>query len=200
MGELKMMAINKYKKVYVIGLAFAMLLVSCLYVYDTNKPITQLTIQGKHVYYNNVDDLEAKADLIIVGASVKEFSEYTPTITYNESGRYENFYTITDVKVSKVLKGQYQNNTIPVLQNAAIDKKEKIMLVDDGYSVMEKNKGYLLFLKKSPLEGYYILGINQGKHNIDNTDNNEKETMKKDSFYKNLRQEVSVRFSDKLFN
>jgi len=195
-----MMAINKYKKVYVIGLAFAMLLVSCLYVYDTNKPITQLTIQGKHVYYNNVDDLEAKADLIIVGASLKEFSEYIPTIIYNEFGRYENFYTITDVKVSKVLKGQYQNNTIPVLQNAAIDKKEKIMLVDDGYSVMEKNKGYLLFLKKSPLEGYYILGINQGKHNIDNTDNNEKETMKKDSLYKKLRQEVLVRFSDKLFN
>lgn len=194
------MAINKYKKVYVIGLAFAMLLVSCLYVYDTNKPITQLTIQGKHVYYNNVDDLEAKADLIIVGASLKEFSEYIPTIIYNEFGRYENFYTITDVKVSKVLKGQYQNNTIPVLQNAAIDKKEKIMLVDDGYSVMEKNKGYLLFLKKSPLEGYYILGINQGKHNIDNTDNNEKETMKKDSLYKKLRQEVLVRFSDKLFN
>lgn len=195
-----MMAINKYKKVYVIGLAFAMLLVSCLYVYDTNKPITQLTIQGKHVYYNNVDDLEAKADLIIVGASLKEFSEYIPTIIYNEFGRYENFYTITDVKVSKVLKGQYQNNTIPVLQNAAIDKKEKVMLVDDGYSVMEKNKGYLLFLKKSPLEGYYILGINQGKHNIDNTDNNEKETMKIDSLYKKLRQEVLVRFSDKLFN
>jgi hypothetical protein len=200
MGELKMMAINKYKKVYVIGLAFAMLLVSCLYVYDTNKPITQLTIQGKHVYYNNVDDLEAKADLIIVGASLKEFSEYIPTIIYNEFGRYENFYTITDVKVSKVLKGQYQNNTIPVLQNAAIDKKEKVMLVDDGYSVMEKNKGYLLFLKKSPLDGYYILGINQGKHNIDNTDNNEKETMKIDSLYKKLRQEVLVRFSDKLFN
>jgi len=191
------MTINNYKKIFVIGLALAMLFVSYMYISDINKPITQATISGSHVYYKDADDLEAKADLIIIGAPVKEFSESTPTITYNEFGRYANFYTITDVHVSKVLKGKYQDDTIPVLQNAAIDKTKNIMLIDEGYSVMEKNKEYLLFLKKSPLEGYYILGVNQGKHSVDNSDTKEIDIAKKDNHYKNLKQEVLTKYSNK---
>jgi len=132
MGELKMIVVNNYKKVFVIGLALVMLLASYIYVSDINKPITQVTMLGSYMSYSNADDLEKNADLIIVGTPLKEFSKCTPTITYNEFGRYDNFYTISDIKVSKVLKGQYQNDTIPVLQNAAIDKKENIMLVDEG--------------------------------------------------------------------
>ncbi|RJQ32755.1 MAG: hypothetical protein C4589_00370 [Peptococcaceae bacterium] len=198
-----MIVVNNYKKVFVIGLALVMFLafyIYYIYMSNINKPITQVTILGDYMSYSNADDLEKNADLIIVGTPLKEFSECTPTITYNEFGRYDNFYTVSDIRISKILKGQYQSDTIPVLQNAAIDKKENIMLVDEGYSVMKKGKKYLLFLKKSPLEGYYILGINEGKHSVDNSDVKEKEVAENDSHYKDIKQEVLKKYSDKLAN
>ncbi|OPY58029.1 MAG: hypothetical protein A4E55_01202 [Pelotomaculum sp. PtaU1.Bin035] len=189
------MVITNYKY-SIIGLCLVMLIASCLYFFNNNNSINTVTIHGSHAYYSSAKDMETKADLIIVGTPTKAFNDCTPTITYNNSGRYENFYTITDIRISKILKGEYKDDIVPVAQNAAIDKREKIMLIDDDYSPMEKDKKYLMFLKKNQSNGfYYILGVNQGKHNIDNFDNNEKELLENDTHYKKLRQEVLINFN-----
>ena len=133
-------------------------------------PGKQINIQCNHVLYNDANQLTDYADLIILGQTEKDFSEFSPTFIYTPEGRYQDFYTVTDVKVVKTIKGDYNNNYIPIIQGAALVnspfKKQNDLLINEGYSVLEKGKPYLLFLKKTDDGNYSIVSVNQGKFNM----------------------------------
>jgi len=190
------------KKIIVAGF-IVLLIITGLFVFrgNRNETIQNFVVYGFHVLYKDANELEKDSDLIIIGHTQKDFKEFPATINYNENGRYSDYYTVTDVKINKVIKGQYSKDTIPVIQAAALDKNKNILLISEDCSIMEKSKPYLLFLKRTDLEDVYsIMSVNQGKFNIDNTDTKEKEKEKGESGvqYRDLKEDVLKKYKEYL--
>lgn len=196
-----------FRKSFVLGFFALAAIVTGSFVFSesvrptASESLKKYEVHSNYVEFNDVNSLEEFADLIIIGSPAKPFEEDNPVVTYNKEGRYEDFYTISDVKVKKVLKGEYSKDTVPVLQSAAITTslsgKEKIFMISDDFSVMEKNKKYLLFLKKTDNNNYSIISVNQGKFNIDDQDKNEKELSSHNEQYGKLKKEVIEQYKGK---
>lgn len=153
--------------------------------------------------YENVDVLEKSADAIVVASPEKDLSELEPTLKYTEEGRLEDYYTVTNVKVKKVLKGDDIPKSIDVIQGAAFIKDnelkfEKDVITIEHFRPMEKGKKYLLFLEKKENGQYGILGVFQGKINVDDTDENEKKYTEEDKHYKKLKEDVIKKFKSEI--
>lgn len=121
---------------------------------DENKGMQEpfyggLTLIG----YNTLQDMEKNSPLIVqverTGNSMKKFHDHMN-------------YTITEVKVTKVLKGEKE------LLNKAIN-----IIEFDSMSMtnFDKEKNYVLFLYphngKIATNGYWIRGVYQGKFKLD---------------------------------
>ena len=160
-------------------------------------PAKEIRIQSNLVLYNSLQDINDFADLVIVGSTRKDFSEFKPTVTYNLDGRIEDFYTVTDVKVDKVYKGTFKKENVPVAQVAVtkstLVKLKKDVIIDEHYSIMQTGKKYVLFLKKVENEDFYsIISVYQGKYNIDGLDTDEDKVSNKNPKYSSIKQEVKL--------
>ncbi|WPS85390.1 hypothetical protein SMD22_01820 (plasmid) [Brevibacillus halotolerans] len=163
-------------------------------------PSKTVNVEAKVVGYKDVEALEKEAEYIVVGHLEKDFSEFEPTFKYSPVGRIGEFYTKTDVIIDKVLKGEAGTKTISVLQDAAyIDSptkhKDDLMTIE-GYTPMEKGKEYLLFLQKANVdESYNLLGVYQGKFDINERDGAQGLALE-NSHYQNLKDEVVEKYKD----
>ncbi|QDX94379.1 hypothetical protein EEL30_20075 [Brevibacillus laterosporus] len=163
-------------------------------------PSKVVKVEAKVVGYKNVEALENEAEYIVVGHLEKDFSEYEPTFNYSSVGRIGEFYTKTDVIIDKTLKGETDTKVIPVLQDAAyIDspsKHQDDLLTIEGYEPMEKGREYLLFLSKTnDGESYNLLGVYQGKFDINESDKVQG-LASENSHYQNLRDEVVEKYKE----
>ncbi|MED1665963.1 hypothetical protein [Brevibacillus laterosporus] len=164
-------------------------------------PSKMVRVEAKVVGYKNVEALEREADYIVVGHLEKDFSEYEPTFNYSSVGRVGEFYTKTDVIIDKILKGETDTKIIPVLQDAAyIDsptKHQDDLLTIEGYTPMEKGREYLLFLSKTnDGESYNLLGVYQGKFDINESESKAQGLALENSHYQKLKDEVEEKYKD----
>ena len=68
----------------------------------------------------------------------------------NENGHLILIYTLSEVKINKVISGNVEEgSTITVFENAGYDEVTDREYHIIGYELMEMNKPYLLFLRKS---------------------------------------------------
>lgn len=164
-------------------------------------PSKIMKVEAKVVGYKNVEALERGADYIVVGHLEKDFSEYEPTFKYTSEGRVGEFYTKTDIIIDKTLKGDADTKVIPVLQAAAYVESSFKYQADletiEGFTPMEKGKEYLLFLKKAhDGENYSLLGVYQGKFDIDESDKVQGLALEENSHYQKLKDEVVEKYKD----
>ncbi|MED4766158.1 hypothetical protein ABHN05_11245 [Brevibacillus laterosporus] len=162
-------------------------------------PSKIVNVKDKVVGFKNIEAIERGADYVVVGHLEKDFLEYEPTFKYTSEGRIEEFYTKTDVIIDKVLKGETGTKIIPVLQDAAYinspTKHQDDLLTIEGYTPMEKGKEYLLFLQKANVdESYNLLGVYQGKFDINERDG--AQGLASDSHYQKLKDEVVEKYKD----
>jgi hypothetical protein len=157
-----------------------------------------LRVLANHAVYTSVEELESNADLIVVGKTIKDFDRNKPFIRKNPKSRggrgIAEFYTITPFEVKKVLKGSGNGTGISLIQPAVLidqsNKQEKRLLILDDYTLLKKNSSYLLYLAKTDGGMYGVLGVSQGKFNLDKTDKEEEEFEAKDEQYKELKAKV----------
>lgn len=126
---------------------------------------------------DNIEKLIAKSDIIAIGEPATSVTESKTLIQRYSNGSVIGAISEVEFKVSKVFKGDFNAKSIKVGQQAAVmtDKRNrKFIQVLEGYQPMEKNKKYLLFLRKG-LSGnlYFPNGVMYGKHNTDGTDKEE---------------------------
>jgi hypothetical protein len=125
-------------------------------------------------------------------------------VVRGEEGGNNDSYTITSVKVQKVLKGKFKEQQIKVLQPATIVKESNqppFISTIRGYSPMKKSIKYLLFLSELDhkifpnMRGVYsIISVNQGKFNLDRTDSRETELEAEDEQYADLKAKVRKKY------
>lgn len=188
------------------------------------EPALQLTATS-HITFASVEELASRADLIVVGKTLKEFEQnslvyvsvadtskqrFQPNqsvIVYDETKSLLDYYTITQFEVKKVLKGSFSSKKISVLQAGAIvpksGQKAKYILASEDFSPLKANSAYILFLAKidtvtfpNLADVYSIISINQGKFNLDKTDDKEQAIEIKDQQYKDLKAKVLDKYKN----
>ena len=158
---------NKFK----ILVLFFILLTSCsngrTKLYENNFRKNEY---GNHViadakvdYYGNLNDVEKETEVIVVGKKIKQNSS---KIQKNKNNGYVNgVYTISNFKIEKVIKGNFKvGDVIDVFESAGIDEKTGKIYHIEGYELMEKDEKYLLFLRHSETDPWYMIsGLKFGK-------------------------------------
>ena len=138
---------NKFK---ILFLSF-ILLTSCsngrTKSYENNFRKNQY---GNHIiadakldYYGNLDDVEKETEVIVLGKKIKQ----------NPS------------TIEKVFKGNFKpGDVIDVFESAGIDEETGKIYHIAGYELMEKDEEYLLFLRYSETDPWYMIsGLKFGK-------------------------------------
>ena len=125
---------------------------------------------GNHViadakvdYYGNLNDVEKETEVIVVGKKIKQ----NPSkIQKNKNNGYVNgVYTISNFKIEKVFKGNFKaGDVIDIFESAGIDEETGKIYHIAGYEFMEKDEEYLLFLRRSETDLWYMIsGLKFGK-------------------------------------
>jgi ribosomal protein L30E len=180
-------------------------------------------VLGNAIQFNTVSELEQRASLIIIGKTTANFEDsqvrnieeskqneldFQPnqSITIKDAaGLPVGFYSITSVKINKVLKGSTDLKEINVIQAGAVSSDgsgKQIIIANEGSTPLQKNLKYILFLAKVDTKDYpgagnntySILSINQGKFNLDQKDVTESKEEVKSSQYKALKKQVSEKY------
>lgn len=144
--------------------------------------------------YKDANELFDRADLVVIGSTDQSLKESKVIANTTPNGLLGETYSLTDFNILKVIKGDYKSSNVKVLQDAAyIDDKYFVM---EGYTPLSEKKKYILFLIKTlDSDNYAIMGVNQGKFNIDGQDSKEEKQIQKDEHYKKLKKEVLEKFS-----
>ena len=158
---------NKFK---ILFLSF-ILLTSCsngrTKSYENNFRKNQygnhIFIEAKLDAYRNLNDVEKETEVIVLGKKIKQ----NPS-TIKKDKVYRGVYgayTISNFKIEKVFKGNFKaGDIIVVFESAGIDEKTGKIYHIEGYELMEKDEEYLLFLRHSETDPWYMIsGLKFGK-------------------------------------
>ena len=156
---------NKFK---ILFLSF-ILLTSCsngrTKSYENNFRKNQygnhIFIEAKLDAYRNLNDVEKETEIIVLGKKIKQ----NPSTIQKNNGYVNGVYTISNFKIEKVFKGNFKaGDIIVVFESAGIDEKTGKIYHIEGYELMEKDEKYLLFLRHSETDPWYMIsGLKFGK-------------------------------------
>jgi hypothetical protein len=134
-------------------------------------PISEVFSDSKT--YDIPEELEADADVIVIGKPIADISEskiqsrqvpfgskdnkkfldnYVPGVSYlttTEDGAISSYINIVTIKVQKVLKGDIKTKTIDMVEPAALvqaSDNSRYIIASESYTPLQKNKKYILFL------------------------------------------------------
>jgi hypothetical protein len=85
-----------------------------IYYFAVFNNTTVIEVHGFYEGYNSAQSLYDDAELVIIGKPTKDFYERDHHATYtdkgiNPLGSVQDFYTITNIAVEEVVKGEVQN-------------------------------------------------------------------------------------------
>ena len=161
-----------------------------LYNYEiTSEPFESMPIvnsYANHVTYNNADEMFDDAEIVIIGMPVETFTDGEERFFDSENNEVEKdsgvkiFHrsTIRNIKVLKVIKGEWTEETIKIAEKAVTKTDEKgnkyISGLPEGQYIAKKNVKYIYYLTKSLTKNadFYFTLPDQGLINIDGLDTN----------------------------
>jgi hypothetical protein len=180
-----------------ISAAFLATIATGGYIAADQTIVKKVSGDGFYVSYDNIEDRIAGADLIVKAKVTGNHKN----VSYDQGG-LPSGYTLTEIKVGKVIKGEnLEEKTINIrepyitLDNGLIPGKTELTWED--YTKLQSNAQYILFLTWSEAtQTYDVSSGNEGKYNMDNKDLPEEQASLKAPRYKNLRDAVKVYYKD----
>ncbi|MBF1306504.1 hypothetical protein NM219_00975 [Parvimonas micra] len=126
-----------------------------------NQYGNHIFIEAKLDAYRNLNDVEKETEVIVLGKKIKQ----NPSTIQKNNGYVNGVYTISNFKIEKVFKGNFKaGDIIVVFESAGIDEKTGKIYHIEGYELMEKDEKYLLFLRHSETDPWYMIsGLKFGK-------------------------------------
>lgn len=147
--------------------------------------IETIVTHGSYMKYNEESELYKGAELVVIAHTSKKFQDRKHVVKYVQHTKedkdlppaIEDFYTETPIKIMKVLKqpsdGKItKNETINIIEPITLLKDENGVkkLSTENYVEMQQGKPYILYLKKNTYGQYSIINMNNGKFNLEGTD------------------------------
>ncbi|WP_019419864.1 hypothetical protein [Paenibacillus sp. OSY-SE] len=148
---------------------------SMLEATSDSDPSKTISIHANFVNFENADQLDSFADLIVIGTAVQRFEERNPVSTHFDDGTLQDFYTLTDISIDKVLKGPEQilqeDAPLTIIEPLAyLDiENEKTKLTRENYIELYEGDKSVIFLKKNTFGQYAIINQNLGKFSLNET-------------------------------
>ncbi|RJG23081.1 hypothetical protein [Paenibacillus thiaminolyticus] len=165
------MIIKKRKKFIYVFLLSVLTLAGLYYFFIYNSYKGEVRVDSTYIESTSTEDLINRAELIVIGTPVNNFEERKHVVSYYNTMTIQDFYTITDMEVEQVLKGQWNNKNISVIEPVSIlqgfDGRRK--LVSDDYVEMKKGNRYIVTLKKNSFGDYSVINMNNGVFNLNST-------------------------------
>ena len=166
---------GKKKLFYFISTCLLTLIISGgIYYYNVYNSIKVIDIHANYVTYDTEEALNNNADIILYGSPVNKFEDREHVNRENKDGYIEDFYTITEFNVEKVLKN---STTLQINEKDLFNIIEPIGLVQqiggkkvlqmNSYESMEENTKYIVYLKSNKNGGYSVINMANGRFNMD---------------------------------
>ncbi|WP_143536102.1 hypothetical protein [Saccharibacillus sp. O23] len=136
---------------------------------DRNHGLKRVNMDASYIGFNTIEDLDAHADLILVGTPILPFEEREHKAAYYQDGVVQDFYTITDFKVDKVVKDSKQavkNGMIQYFEPISVVTQEtgaKVIYSIADYQEVQQGEKYLVFLRENDNGHYATINMNNGK-------------------------------------
>ena len=126
-----------------------------------NQYGNHIIVEAKIDSYRNLNDVEKESEIIVLGKKVKQ----NPSIIQKDKGNVNGFYTISKFKIKEVIKGDFKaGDIIDIFESAGIDVETGKIYHILNYELMETNTEYLLFLRRSETDSWYMIsGLKYGK-------------------------------------
>ena len=121
-----------------------------------NQYGNHIIVEAKIDSYRNLNDVEKESEI-----KVKQ----NPSIIQKDKGNVNGFYTISKFKIQEVIKGDFKaGDIIDIFESAGIDEETGKIYHILNYELMETNTEYLLFLRRSETDSWYMIsGLKYGK-------------------------------------
>ena len=192
----------KYKKTIIV-LFFSIVVLVCT-AFSTlsqrNTSMETISLEAHYITYESAEELD-KADLILIGTPIADFTEREHKTSYYSDGSLEDFYTLTEVKINKIIKSPKDfdlddSNNLAIIEPVGIveingDKKITI----DEYKEMEKGESYIIFLNKNVNGEYSVINNDFGKFRLDSDSSRMGKSLKQTSSA-TLKDEVMLKYRD----
>lgn len=120
-----------------------------------------IIVEAKIDSYRNLNDVEKESEIIVLGKKTKQ----NPSKIQKDKGNVNGFYTISKFKIQEVIKGDFKaGDVIDIFESAGIDEETGKIYHILNYELMETNTEYLLFLRRSETDSWYMIsGLKYGK-------------------------------------
>ncbi|WP_342575740.1 hypothetical protein [Paenibacillus sp. FSL M8-0142] len=136
-------------------------------------------MDAKYIAFDTIEELDQAADVIVIGSPIKDFEDREHMAQYFEDGMIQDFYTMTELRIEKVIKqpdGIDIGEMMELIEPLSIIEEsgnQKTKIIMDDYRELKKGSRYILFLKDNTFGQYSIINMNNGKFNLDNTDDSD---------------------------
>lgn len=126
-----------------------------------NQYGNHIIVEAKIDSYRNLNDVEKESEIIVLGKKTKQ----NPSKIQKDKGNVNGFYTISKFKIQEVIKGDFKaGDIIDIFESAGIDEETGKIYHILNYELMETNTEYLLFLRRSETDSWYMIsGLKYGK-------------------------------------
>lgn len=169
---------------------------------DRDHGLKRVNSEASYISFGSIKALEEISDVIVVGTPILSFEEREHKVTYYDDNMIQDFYTLTDFKVEKVIKDPDQ-----AVQDAKIKFVEPISIVTskDGekmirsiadYQEIQEGEKYLVFLKDNALGQYGVINMNNGTFDLNENEENSFHALEieGDPTHEKLKQEALVKY------
>ncbi|WDH99734.1 hypothetical protein PUW24_13040 [Paenibacillus urinalis] len=113
--------------------------------------------------------MDQLAELIIIGTPTKSFIDREHKITHYGDGEVQDFYTLTEIQIDKILKKPddlpQDQKTTSIIEPIGLDGETKLIV--DDYVELQKGDQSVIFLVKNTFGDYGIMNENLGKYSLD---------------------------------
>ncbi|WP_342415163.1 hypothetical protein NST83_18040 [Paenibacillus sp. FSL R10-2782] len=138
---------------------------------ELNTP--KISLEASYIDYKTVSELDSNAELIVIGTPLQEFDDRQHIVTSFDDGTIQDFYTLTNIKIDKVIKSP---------EGAALNVEEPLSIVEpisyiddaegkkkiayEDYTELKQNEKSIIFLKKNTQGQYSVINMDLGKFAI----------------------------------
>lgn len=169
----------------------------------------RLAMQANYMKYDDINDLDQDAQVILICTPLKDFLDREHIVTRYSDGHLQDFYTLTDVRIQKIIKKPADvklevGQTLQIIEPVSVldqGKSGKVKVATENYQELRKASKYILFLMKGGIDKYGVINMNLGKFNLDGTDlddlGNEDKPLEREKKLK-FKKEVIKKYGDKL--
>ncbi|WP_025715954.1 hypothetical protein [Paenibacillus sp. 1-18] len=166
---------------------------------ELNTP--KISLEASYIDYKTVSELDSNAELIVIGTPLQGFDDRQHIVTSFDDGTLQDFYTLTNIKMDKVIKSP-EGSSLNLDEPLSI--VEPISYIDDAggkkkiayedYTELKQNEKSIIFLKKNTQGQYSVINMDLGKFAIEPTSQSPNSSAEKQDSNEQFRESVLEKY------